>query len=202
MHLADLKNVNVERAGHVCAVCGTGPLRCQRISMREMVPALRCPTVPLVYAIRRLQVHPSGTWCWSVAFTRAGKRYGRRFYDPQHGGSRAARRAAIAWRDEQLAQVQPLRIVEFAALPRSNNTSGVPGVSFLKPARQPEGIWQARLKLGGGRTRTASFSVRLHGYEGALALAVKARQAMLASGDDRAFIHAPTAKRAAAMRRP
>lgn len=153
-----------------------------------------------MYAIKRLQIWPAGTWCWSVAFSRAGKRYSRRFYDPKYGGSQAAKRAAMAWRDKQLAEVKPLGIVEFAQIPRSNNTSGVPGVSFSRPARQPEGIWQARLKLDGGRTRTASFSVRQHGERGAYQLALEARRRMLSEAENRAFLHDGLAKRAAAPR--
>jgi hypothetical protein len=49
----------------------------------------------------------------------------------------AAKRAAIAWRDQELGKTKALGIVEFADLQRSNNTSGVPGVVFLTPARQP-----------------------------------------------------------------
>jgi hypothetical protein len=54
-----------------------------------------------MYAIMRLQVQPSGTWSWSVNFSRAGKPCARRFYDPKYGESRErsvrrclARRAA------------------------------------------------------------------------------------------------------------
>lgn len=154
-----------------------------------------------MYAITRLQVQPSGTWCWSVNFSRAGKPRARRFYDPKYGGSMAAKRAAVAWRDAQLAKVKAIGILEFAQLPRANNTSGVPGVTFSKSTRQPEGFWQARLKLDGGPTRTASFSVRLHGERRAYALAVKARRRMLAEAEaeaeDRAFVHHAVARQAA-----
>ncbi len=150
-----------------------------------------------MYAISRLQVQPSGTWCWSVNFSRAGKPCTRRFYDPTYGGSTAAKRAAVGWRDAQLAKVKPMSIVEFAQLPRANNTSGVPGVTFSKSARQPEGFWQARLKLDGDATRTASFSVRLHGERQAYALAVKARRSMVAEAKDRVFVHPAGARQAA-----
>jgi hypothetical protein len=133
-----------------------------------------------------------------VKLWRAGKSYSRRFYDPKHGGSRAARLAAIAWCDEQLASIKALGILEFAELKRGNNTSGVTGVAFTTSARQPEGVWQARLKLEGGKTQTKSFSVRLHGERRAFAMAVKARRQMLAAAEDRAFVHAKLARRAAA----
>ena len=150
-----------------------------------------------MYAITRLQVQPSGTWCWRVNFSRAGKPRARSFYDPKYGGTMAAKRAAVAWRDAQLAKVKAMGILAFAQLARANNTSGVPGVTFSKSARQPEGFWQARLKLDGRPTRTASFSVRLHGERRAYALAVKARRRMLAEAKDRAFVHHAVARHAA-----
>ena len=97
-----------------------------------------------MYAINRRQA-ARGTWYWVVHFHRAGRLYSQRFYEPKHGGTVAARRAAIAWRDEKLAEIKALSILEFCELKRGNNTSGVTGVHFLTPARQPEGIWQARL---------------------------------------------------------
>jgi hypothetical protein len=154
-----------------------------------------------MYAIRRLQVEPSGTWCWRVTFSRAGRPYNRSFYDPTYGGSRGAKKAAVAWRDEQLARIKAMGILDFCQLERSNNTSGTAGVSFVRPARQPERVWQARLKLDGGPTRTKSFSVRMHGYEEAHKRAVAARQQMLAETTNRAFVHAKEAKIAAALNR-
>ncbi len=98
-------------------------------------------------------------------FQRRGKMYARRFTEPKHGGSAGAKKAAIAWRDAQLAQAQALTMVEFCQQKRSNNTSGVPGVHFLKSAAQPEGIWQAKLTLGGGKYWSKSFSVLANGNQ-------------------------------------
>lgn len=154
-----------------------------------------------MYAIKRLQIKPSGTWCWAVNFSRAGRAHTKRFYDPKYGGSAAAKRAAVAWRDEQLAKVKPMGIVEFAQLRRANNSSGMAGVTFSRPTRQPEGIWQARLKVNGTKARTASFSVRLHGERQAHALAVAARHRMLAETEDRAFVHDVVARRVASLGR-
>jgi hypothetical protein len=92
-------------------------------------------------------------------------------------------------------------MLEFAQLPRANNTSGMPGVTFSKSARQPEGFWQARLKLDGGATRTASFSMRLHGERLAYALTVRARRRMLAEAKDRVFVHHAVARKAARVGR-
>lgn len=102
-----------------------------------------------MYAIKRLQAG-RGTWYWVVNFSRRGVHHERRFYDPKHGGKDAALRAAIAWRDEELAKAKVLGVLEFCQHKRSNNSSGVPGVHFLTPAAQPEGIWQAKLKLADG----------------------------------------------------
>ena len=153
-----------------------------------------------MYSIKRLQSLPSGTWCWRVTISRAGKRYSRGFYDPMYGGSGSAKRVAIAWRDQQLASIKALGILDFCQFKRSNNTSGTPGVSFFTPKRKPEGIWQARLKLEGGPTRTKSFSVRTHGWERARRLAVTARQQMLAEAEDRPYVYAKEAKAAAGAR--
>jgi len=120
--------------------------------------------------------------------------YSRRFYEPMHGGSKPARQAAIAWRDAQLKQLQPLSLVEFCQHQRTHNTSGVAGVHFLVPPSQPEGQWQAKLKIG-GKSRSKSFSVRKFGYEQAYELAVVARAALLAGAQDRPYLLAETAKR-------
>lgn len=112
-----------------------------------------------VYAIKHQQA-TSGTWYWVVNFSRDGERFHRRFYEPMYGGSRNARKAAVAWRDEKLTQTKALSVLEFCQKTRSNNWSGVPGVTFLTSARQPDGIWQAGLKLAGGKRVRKSFSVR------------------------------------------
>jgi hypothetical protein len=145
-----------------------------------------------MYALKRLQ-HDSGVWYWRVSFSRKSQRHVRRFYDSAHGGNAGARRAAIAWRDHMLAQVQPLSVAEFCAHQRSNNTSGVPGVHFLRTAAQPQGFWQAKLKLGDGTQKTKNFSVAKHGERKAYKLAVEARQQMLQSVADRLYLHDPLA---------
>lgn len=149
-----------------------------------------------MYAIHHRQ-HDNGTWYWAVHFQRIGKPYERRFYEPKYGGSSKAMTAAKAWRDQQLSKTKALTIVEFCQQARSNNTSGVPGVHFLRPLRQPEGIWQAKLKVGGGKYQSRAFSVLLHGYEKAYELAVAARKEMLANVKNRPYVFAPVARRLA-----
>jgi len=152
-----------------------------------------------MYALRRMQ-HDKGTWYWVVNFNRRGVSYQRRFYEPMHGGNEAAREAAIAWRDAKLAEVKALGVLEFCQHKRSNNTSGVPGVHFLTPAAQPEGIWQARLKLADGTKTTKTFSVRKHGERKAFRLAVAARREMLQRVEERPYLYDPLAKRLAPRR--
>lgn len=149
-----------------------------------------------MYALSHLQA-TSGTWYWVVHFSRRGQLHYRRFYEPKHGGSAPARKAAIAWRDEQLAKVQSLSVVDFCQLKRGNNTSGVAGVHFLTSARQPHGIWQAKLKIN-GKGRHKSFSVLKHGWQSAYEQAVAAREQMLAEANDSPYLYDKLAKKFAA----
>jgi hypothetical protein len=147
-----------------------------------------------MYAIRR-HCAAENAWCWRVRFSRRGVVYSKSFYDLTCGGSKAARAQAIAWRDEQLAKLPPLTLVEFHAQRRSNNLSGVPGVHFHKTDRQPKGFWQAKIKAAGGKSTTKSFSVLQYGDQEARRLAVAARSEMLANIENRPFLHDPVAKR-------
>ena len=148
-----------------------------------------------MYAIIRLQ-HSNGTWCWVVNFSRQGMSYRKSFFDPRYGGLKGARKAAMAWRDEQLAKAQPLSMVNFCQIKRDNNTSGVPGVHFLTSARQPQGIWQAKLKIN-GKARSKSFSVLLHGKQAAYEMAVAAREQLLAQANDQPYLYDKLAKKLA-----
>lgn len=148
------------------------------------------------YALFHLQA-TSGTWYWVVHFSRNSKRHYKRFYEPMYGGSAKARAAAVAWRDAQLKATKPLTMVEFCQKARNNNTSGVPGVCFMVSKAQPLGFWQAKLKIGGGKYKSKSFSVLQHGERGAYKLAVAARQCMLAEAKDAPYLYDPLAKKMA-----
>jgi hypothetical protein len=147
-----------------------------------------------MYAIRRHRA-AKNAWCWRVRFSRRGVMYAKTFYDLTYGGAKEAKAQAVAWRDEQLANLPALTLVEFHAQRRSNNLSGVPGVHFLKSPRQPLGFWQAKIKAGGGKSTTKSFSVRQHGDQEARRLAVAARSELLANVENRPFLHHAVAKR-------
>ncbi len=114
-------------------------------------------------------------WYWRVTFSRRGMHYFRTFYDLKHGGEKKALAAAVAWRDRQLAGAKILTYREFCAYRRSNNTSGVAGVHFLKTPRQPRGYWQAKIKLSNGKKVHSTFSVKKFGAREAFKRAVAAR---------------------------
>lgn len=147
-----------------------------------------------MYAIRRHQATVK-SWCWRVRFSRRGISYSKSFYDLACGGSKQARAQAVAWRDAQLAKIKALTLLDLHTHKRANNVTGVAGVHFQKTDRQPLGFWQAKIKVGGGKSTTRSFSVRQYGGDEAYRLAVAARMEMLAQVESRAFLHHPVAKR-------
>lgn len=100
-------------------------------------------------------------------FRRRGKSRYKTFYDVRHGGSKRALAAAVTWRDQQLVRTQTLVKREFHPLVRSNNRGGALGVQFIRPHNQPQGSWQARLKLPNGKEMTKAFSVKKYGDRGA-----------------------------------
>lgn len=148
-----------------------------------------------LYAIRRHKA-ALDAWCWRVAFRRRGKLYARAFYDLRHGGPEHALAAAIAWRDGALAKTTILTVREFHAQRRSNNTSGVPGVTFIKSRSQPLGAWQALIKLPNGRRLSKSFSILKYGRKQAFKLATAARAHMLTLIDEQPYLKDKTAKQA------
>lgn len=148
-----------------------------------------------MYAISRIEAKP-GIWCWSVNFRRRGKPHYKSFYDLQLGGSKKALVAAIEWRDSKLAKTRVLSKREFHQLVRTNNQSGVPGVQFIQPKIQPQGSWQARLKLPDGKEVTRTFAVLKYGYEDAFKLAVEARKELLGLVENKPYLHHPTARMA------
>ena len=150
-----------------------------------------------MYAITRAK-KAKNAWYWRVTFRRRGKDYFRSFYDLKHGGEKKALAAALAWRDQKLASAKILTYREFCAHRRSNNTSGIAGVHFLKTERQPRGAWQAKIKLLDGRKITKNFAVAKFGRRAAFKRAVAARTQMLALVGERPYLHHPTAKKFAA----
>lgn len=121
--------------------------------------------------------------------------YSKVFYDLSCGGSKEAKAAAIAWRDEQLAAIKALTLIEFHQQKRSNNVSGIPGVHFHKTPAQPLGFWQANIKTRDGTRVAKSFSVKKFGEREAYRLAVAARSELLAMVENRPYLYHAAAKR-------
>jgi hypothetical protein len=149
-----------------------------------------------MYAISRLKA-ARRAWYWAVHLRRRGRLHYKRFYDLTHGGSKKAFDAAVAWRDSVSTKLDVLTLREFHQQKRSNNTSGVPGVHFLKTVRQPEGVWQALLKLPDGKRTSKTFSVHKFGGKEAFRRAAAARKRMLDMVEDRPYLSHTTAKRLA-----
>ncbi len=150
------------------------------------------------YAISRLQAR-GGTWYWQVTLRRRTKQLSKSFTDLKHGGRAAALAKAIAWRD-RTAGGATLSMQEFHAKVRTNNRSGVSGVQKYFKRNQPEGWWQARIKLADGRQMTRSFSIKKYGDEDAFRRAVAARRELLRLVDNRPYLNSPAAKRLADVR--
>ncbi len=146
-----------------------------------------------LYAIYHMQ-SVKGFWSWRVSFSRNGQFFNKQFPEIRHGGSDAAKAAAIAWRDQTLAKAEALTMLEFCQKKRSSNTSGTPGVHFLKSASQPLGFWQAKLKMGGGKYLSKNFSVLKLGDHAARELAQAARAEMVANAQDKPYLKHPLAK--------
>ena len=121
--------------------------------------------------------------------------YSKTFYDLACGGSKQAKAMAIEWRDDRLAEIDALTMVEFHQQKRSNNLSGVPGVHFHKTVAQPLGFWQANIRCHDGKRLARSFSVRKFGDREAFRLAVAARSELLARVENRPYLYHIVAKR-------
>jgi hypothetical protein len=143
------------------------------------------------------QKRRNGQMCVIANVKRRGRTYLRRFAVEKYGGFEGALAAAIQWRDKCLAEKRVCTLREFHSTRRSNNTSGVPGVSYLKSEKQPLGMWQAKISLRDGRRFCRQFSVRKFGYEEAFARAVAARSEFLAFVADQPYVLDPTAERMA-----
>ena len=147
-----------------------------------------------MYAIQRIHLTPNSKG-WCVTSRRRQRKFTKNFFEVVFGGSRKALAAAIAWRDRSIAKAEAISLRDFCALKRSSNTSGVPGVHYLRTVRQPSGIWQAWVKLPDGGKVHRSFSVLRFGETEAFRLAVAARAELLQLVAERPYLRHPIAKR-------
>ncbi|OYV07153.1 MAG: hypothetical protein CFE26_02465 [Verrucomicrobiales bacterium VVV1] len=135
-------------------------------------------TLGSFYGIIRLDQPGTGTYGWQVRLQRGGVRHARYFPDRASGGSQQSLAAAVAWRDELLANLADERQTRVCAT-SARNSSGVIGVSRVI-IRSGDGVeylfWQASWTPVQGRRQSIRFSVRRHGDEAAFQLAVAARR--------------------------
>jgi hypothetical protein len=153
-----------------------------------------------MYAICHIEIKP-GIWRWTVHFRRRGISHYKSFSDKQYGGSRNALKAAIAWRNRALGSTRPYSRREFREMKRLTTQSTVPGVSFLRPRSMPDGMWQARMWLEGGKRISKSFGVRKFGFRGAFERAVEARTRLLGMVGKKPLLRHPFAKMIAARKK-
>ena len=135
---------------------------------------------PMRY-IRR--VDDKGHHAWKVAVRRAGQYIHQYFVDTAHGGTAQALAAAIAWRDQTVAE---LTGADYAVWRRElmppTNTSGIVGVSrgFVLKKRGKRTVkfamWTAYWQNANGKRSTRAFSVNKYGEEEAKQMAISARE--------------------------
>jgi hypothetical protein len=165
----------------------------------ENAPAVNAAAARRSASIRQYaiiyQKQPGRSDCFIVSVRRRGRTYTRRFALSKHGGSAAALMAAIAWRNKLVGEEPVFTLREFHDLVRSNNTSGIPGVTFIRPSKQQDGVWQAKLSRADGHRLCRMYSVRKFGFEEAFALAAAARLEFIASLPEQSYLVHPIAKR-------
>ena len=66
-----------------------------------------------------------------VSFNRNGKIFQRYFPQKRRGGDQTMMKLAQAWRDTIIARHRPMSLMAFCSILRSNNTSGLAGISRI-----------------------------------------------------------------------
>lgn len=122
---------------------------------------------------------------------RRGERFHQEFRIATYGDPEKAKAAAIAYRDEILKTIPAMSRSEFGTILRSNNTSGVPGVS-RREEKKGFARWCAMVSLPDGTTRRRTFAVGKYGEEKARQKAIEARLELLKLLDGW-FVHHPDA---------
>lgn len=125
-----------------------------------------------MYAIFR------GTFSWRVQINRAGQIYQNDFYFTLGGGVDNALLLATAYRDELLRQHPPPARRVAATNLRSDNTSGIPGVTATRDKKGKVMFWVARTRIGPRAQLAVAFSVSKWGDK-ARAQAVAERELQL-----------------------
>lgn len=139
-----------------------------------------------LHHVRRKDSERSRTHGWLAQVQRRHRVAIRLFSDRRYGGSHAALRAALAFRDSALVRLHDARYALWRRnRKRRNNTSGIVGVGrYAVRQRSSRTIlerryWQAFWNGADGKRHSRKFSVAAYGEAGAKALAIQARRAAL-----------------------
>jgi hypothetical protein len=125
---------------------------------------------------------------WLVKLERSRQRFSKTFSFAKLGGVQDALAQAQAWRDDIVRQHPPVMRQQRANKLRSNNKTGIVGVTcVLGPDGRPR-QWSAHTYIGPGQLLQKTFSVYRHG-EDAQTLAIAERQKQLAQMEGRARLH-------------
>ena len=129
-----------------------------------------------------------------VSINRNGKMFQKYFPEKRNGGEQNTMKLAQAWRDTIIAKHPPMSLMAFCSILRSNNTSGMAGISRTikrnpaKSGRVSEmAYWKSRIPMADGKFRLCYFSITKFGEEGAKQLAIDARTQGLRALADTAF---------------
>ncbi len=135
-----------------------------------------------LHHIHRIDHAPKRTHAWVVQVQRRGEITIRCFTDGRYDGKRAARRAAIRFRDAALRGAQDQHYWLWCRnRKRRNNTSGIVGVGRYVSRERVRGSiiervsWQAFWDGPDGRRHSRKFSVNLYGERRAREMARRAR---------------------------
>ena len=137
---------------------------------------------PWLYAIQRIDHQRSRTHAWKVVIQRRKTIYMRYFSDGRHGGKKTALNAAKAYRDQLIARHPPMTRREVCVIRKTNNTSGVSGVTRIDGVERTQGgkvrrlYWDAQWPTLSGKPIHRKFSIKIYGERRAFQLAVHARR--------------------------
>ncbi|MDF1860713.1 MAG: AP2 domain-containing protein [Verrucomicrobiales bacterium] len=134
------------------------------------------------YGITRIDQPEKKNHGYYVRITHKGKGHQKYFPDKASGGKSKALKAAKEHRDKLLSKMPKYKQEAAAKKKRRIKQSGVTGVTHVV-SNSPKGktyqYWQAAWVDGGGKRKTAKFSISRYGNDKALDMAKKARRAGL-----------------------
>lgn len=145
------------------------------------------PEKPGEYGIARVDSRAVRSHGWLVRLQRDGTAYARFFADGRYGDHAASLKAARKFRDNLLEELPQQQRRVSAERMTIRNSSGVVGV--CRVVREESNgaryeFWQATWSPAPGTRKTAKFSVRRYGDDGAFELARAAREEALRQLED------------------